>query len=132
MKIEHVAFNVADPVAVDLFQAWGIGGKGRDDGVLILLALAERRELATRVVASSGLTVNPYVFANMPLDPLTDLAPTFLELAAIAIPSPGDPLVPDGVSLVGRRPADEQGYEFAASSDTWARVVRESGFQPET
>ncbi len=26
-------------------------------------------------VASSGLTVNPYVFANMPLDPLRDLAP---------------------------------------------------------
>jgi tripartite-type tricarboxylate transporter receptor subunit TctC len=26
-------------------------------------------------VASSGLTVNPFVFANMPLDPLTELAP---------------------------------------------------------
>lgn len=30
---------------------------------------------------------------------------------------------PDGVSLIGRRPADEQGYEFAASTDTWVRVV---------
>lgn len=30
---------------------------------------------------------------------------------------------PDGVSLVGRRPADEQGYEFAASTDLWVRVV---------
>ncbi len=29
----------------------------------------------------------------------------------------------DGVSLVGRRPADEQNFEFAASSDTWVRVV---------
>ncbi|MBL9186843.1 MAG: c-type cytochrome [Opitutaceae bacterium] len=29
----------------------------------------------------------------------------------------------DGVSLVGRRPADEQGFEFAASRDTWVRVV---------
>ncbi|MEO6750769.1 MAG: PVC-type heme-binding CxxCH protein [Opitutus sp.] len=29
----------------------------------------------------------------------------------------------DGVSLVGRRPADEQGYEFAASKDSWVRVV---------
>ena len=28
-----------------------------------------------------------------------------------------------GVSLSGRRPADEQGYEFAASTDTWVRVV---------
>lgn len=32
-----------EPVAVDLFQQWGIGKKGKDDGVLILLALAERR-----------------------------------------------------------------------------------------
>jgi len=30
---------------------------------------------------------------------------------------------PEGVSLIGRRPADEQGYEFAASTDTWVRVV---------
>jgi putative membrane-bound dehydrogenase-like protein len=32
-------------------------------------------------------------------------------------------LYPDGVSLIGRRPDDEQGVEFAASSDTWVRVV---------
>lgn len=32
-------------------------------------------------------------------------------------------IYPDGVSLIGRRPADEQGYEFAASTDTWVRVV---------
>jgi len=30
---------------------------------------------------------------------------------------------PNGVSLIGRRPADEQGFEFAASTDTWVRVV---------
>ena len=29
----------------------------------------------------------------------------------------------DGVSLIGERPADERGYEFAASRDTWVRVV---------
>jgi putative membrane-bound dehydrogenase-like protein len=29
----------------------------------------------------------------------------------------------DGVSLTGRRPDDEQGFEFAASTDTWVRVV---------
>lgn len=29
----------------------------------------------------------------------------------------------DGVSLVGRRPDDEQNFEFAASNDTWVRVV---------
>lgn len=32
-------------------------------------------------------------------------------------------LYPEGVSLVGRRPDDEQGVEFAASTDTWVRVV---------
>ncbi len=29
----------------------------------------------------------------------------------------------DGVSLIGRRPDDEQNFEFAASKDTWVRVV---------
>lgn len=29
----------------------------------------------------------------------------------------------DGVSLIGERPADEHGFEFAASKDTWVRVV---------
>jgi len=29
----------------------------------------------------------------------------------------------DGVGLVGRRPADETNFEFAASTDTWVRVV---------
>ncbi len=29
----------------------------------------------------------------------------------------------DGVSLVGKRPEDEQGFEFAASNDTWVRIV---------
>jgi len=32
-------------------------------------------------------------------------------------------IYPDGVSLIGRRPDDEQGFEFAASKDTWVRVV---------
>ena len=32
-------------------------------------------------------------------------------------------IYPDGVSLIGRRPADESNYEFVASTDTWARVV---------
>jgi putative membrane-bound dehydrogenase-like protein len=29
----------------------------------------------------------------------------------------------DGIGLVGERPADERGFEFAASKDTWVRVV---------
>jgi len=32
-------------------------------------------------------------------------------------------LYPNGVSLVGRRPDDELNFEFAASNDTWVRVV---------
>jgi uncharacterized protein len=32
-----------EPAAVELFGQWGIGKKGKDDGVLILLSLAERR-----------------------------------------------------------------------------------------
>ncbi|MDO8542905.1 MAG: c-type cytochrome [Opitutaceae bacterium] len=32
-------------------------------------------------------------------------------------------LYPDGASMIGRRPDDEQGYEFAASRDTWVRIV---------
>jgi putative membrane-bound dehydrogenase-like protein len=32
-------------------------------------------------------------------------------------------IYPDGVSFIGRRPDDEQNYEFAASKDTWVRVV---------
>jgi putative membrane-bound dehydrogenase-like protein len=32
-------------------------------------------------------------------------------------------LYADGVSLIGKRPDDEQNHEFAASNDTWVRVV---------
>ena len=32
-------------------------------------------------------------------------------------------ITPDGVSVKGARPADEQGYEFLASKDTWVRTV---------
>lgn len=32
-------------------------------------------------------------------------------------------ILEDGASLVGQRPDDEKGFEFAASKDTWVRVV---------
>src|SRR6185503_10221987 len=32
-------------------------------------------------------------------------------------------LSPDGVGLIAKRPADEQGVEFLASRDTWFRPV---------
>lgn len=39
-------------VAVGLFQQWGVGQKGKDDGVLVLLAVAERR---VRIEVGYGL-----------------------------------------------------------------------------
>ncbi|MGE5178406.1 MAG: TPM domain-containing protein [Bacteroidota bacterium] len=41
-----------DPVATDLFAKWGIGRKGENDGVLILLALKER---AIRIEPGYGI-----------------------------------------------------------------------------
>lgn len=41
-----------DPVAVELFEQWGIGKKGKDDGVLIVLGRAERR---VRIEVGYGL-----------------------------------------------------------------------------
>ena len=41
-----------EPQAVDLFKAWGIGSKGKDEGVLILLAWKERR---VRIEVGYGL-----------------------------------------------------------------------------
>jgi uncharacterized protein len=41
-----------DPVAVDLYKSWGIGSKGKDEGVLILLAQKERR---VRIEVGYGL-----------------------------------------------------------------------------
>ena len=41
-----------DPVAVDLYRTWGIGKKGKDEGVLILLAVKERR---VRIEVGYGL-----------------------------------------------------------------------------
>jgi len=41
-----------DPVAVELFKAWGIGKKGKDEGVLILLGQKERR---VRIEVGYGL-----------------------------------------------------------------------------
>ena len=41
-----------DAVAVDLYKAWGVGKKGKDEGVLILLAQKERR---VRIEVGYGL-----------------------------------------------------------------------------
>lgn len=41
--VDSVAPYDSKTYAVKLFEAWGIGKKGRDDGVLLLAAVAERR-----------------------------------------------------------------------------------------
>lgn len=50
--LPDLAGDEIDPVAVDLFGAWGIGKKGKDEGVLILLAVKERR---VRIEVGYGL-----------------------------------------------------------------------------
>ena len=52
VTLKDLGGETIDPVAVELFEAWGIGGKGRDDGVLILLAQTERR---VRIEVGYGL-----------------------------------------------------------------------------
>ena len=43
VTVKDLGGESIEPAAVDLFKQWGIGAKGKDEGVLILLALAERR-----------------------------------------------------------------------------------------
>jgi uncharacterized protein len=43
VTIQDLGGESIDPAAVELFEQWGIGAKGKDEGVLILLAVAERR-----------------------------------------------------------------------------------------
>ena len=52
VTVKDIGGETIDPVAVELFQQWGIGGKGKDDGALILVALAERR---VRIEVGYGL-----------------------------------------------------------------------------
>jgi uncharacterized protein len=52
VTVKDLGGESIDPVAVELFQQWRIGGKGKDDGVLILLAHAERR---VRIEVGYGL-----------------------------------------------------------------------------
>jgi tripartite-type tricarboxylate transporter receptor subunit TctC len=60
------------------------------------------------VVASSGLTVNPYVFANMPLDPLSDLAPIIVttRTAFVLLINPSVPArtVPEFIAYLRAHP----------------------------
>jgi uncharacterized protein len=43
VTLSDLGGETIDPVATALFAQWGIGRKGQDDGVLVLLALAERK-----------------------------------------------------------------------------------------
>lgn len=52
VTLNDLAGETIDPIAVDLFHEWGIGGKGNDDGVLLLLARDERK---VRIEVGYGL-----------------------------------------------------------------------------
>ena len=52
VTLSDLGGETIDPVAVDLYKQWGIGRKEKDDGVLILLGLAERR---VRIEVGYGL-----------------------------------------------------------------------------
>jgi len=43
VTLRELGGETIDPVATALFQQWGVGRQGQDDGVLVLLALAERK-----------------------------------------------------------------------------------------
>jgi uncharacterized protein len=50
--LQDLGGETIDPVATALFEEWGVGAKGKDDGVLLLLALAERK---VRIEVGYGL-----------------------------------------------------------------------------
>jgi uncharacterized protein len=52
VTVSDLGGDEIEPYAVDLFASWGIGKKGRDEGVLILLARRERR---VRIEVGYGL-----------------------------------------------------------------------------
>lgn len=70
-------------------------------------------------VASSGLTVNPYVFANMPLEPLKDLAPvttaTTTDFVLLANPNLPIKSVPELISYLKANPGK---WNHASNSAT--------------
>jgi len=52
VTLRDLGGETIDPAATALFEEWGIGGKEKDDGVLLLLALAERK---VRIEVGYGL-----------------------------------------------------------------------------
>lgn len=103
-----------EDVALLLFERWGIGSKGRDEGVLVLLALRERR---TRIEVGYGLEpVMPDGFSGAILRAMTaalragDYGAALTEAAHTI----GDTVAKEknvsipGASLARRRPAPRE------------------------
>lgn len=66
VTVQSVAGEPIEDVANDLFHAWGIGRKGEDDGVLLLLAVADHK---SRLEVGGGLGgVIPDGMAGLLLD----------------------------------------------------------------
>ena len=56
VTVPNLGGDTIEGYAVELFEQWGIGKKGRDNGVLLLLAVAERK-----VKIEVGYGLEPYI-----------------------------------------------------------------------
>ncbi len=70
VTIPDLAGEPVDQVANDLFRKWGIGHKGKDDGILLLLAIHDRR---SRIEVGYGL--EPAITDGMAGDILRSMSP---------------------------------------------------------
>ena len=90
-----------DQVANDLFRKWGIGQKGKDNGVLLLLAIADRR---SRLELGYGL--EPTITYGLAGDVLRSMQP-YLRAGHY-----GDALL-EATSEIGARIAQAKGVSLA-------------------
>lgn len=74
VTLPNVAGEPVDQVANDLFRKWGVGHKGKDDGILLLLAIQDRR---SRLEIGYGL--EPTITDGMAGDVLRSMRPYLRE-----------------------------------------------------
>ncbi len=74
VTIPDLAGEPVDQVANDLFRKWGVGHRGKDDGILLLLAIHDRR---SRIEVGYGL--EPAITDGMAGDILRSMSPYLRE-----------------------------------------------------
>jgi uncharacterized protein len=105
-----------DQVANDLFRKWGIGQKGKDNGVLLLLAIADRR---SRLELGYGL--EPAITDGLAGDVLRSMQP-YLRAGHY-----GDALL-EATNEIGTRIAQAKGVSLAVPAPRpLARRPRQTG-----